>query len=313
MSSLILCFHRIANPLFGGRSKLAISERDFEKVLDQVGRSYEFVPLVDLERPSRTRRAVITFDDGYADNLYRASPILLARGIPASFFVSTGYVGTNFLFLPDALDRHFSDVSDEVARGLFLDFERDDYWTTLAHIFSLPREVFWEILGQLSNLHREDVISEDPYRRPMSGEELRRLSTLKGFSLGPHTVSHRRLSSLHLREAMEEFLESVEWLTRSGFSPVPFFAYPFGQVRDFSTRLSRELRRQGFEPLSTQPFLENGFSRLWLGGHGLPRLSVGPQEVALLSTVLAMLPLMTILPPVTNFLLRLRRSLNSVP
>jgi peptidoglycan/xylan/chitin deacetylase (PgdA/CDA1 family) len=35
---------------------------------------------------------VVTFDDGYADNLYEAKPLLEHYGIPGTFFVVTGYL-----------------------------------------------------------------------------------------------------------------------------------------------------------------------------------------------------------------------------
>ena len=39
------------------------------------------------------RALSITFDDGYANNLHLAAPILAARGLSATFFVATGFIG----------------------------------------------------------------------------------------------------------------------------------------------------------------------------------------------------------------------------
>lgn len=39
-------------------------------------------------------RLAITFDDGYRDNFETAAPILSAEGLPATFFIATGFVGT---------------------------------------------------------------------------------------------------------------------------------------------------------------------------------------------------------------------------
>ena len=44
-------------------------------------------------RATRSILASITFDDGYTDNLTTASPILRRAGIPATFFICTGYLG----------------------------------------------------------------------------------------------------------------------------------------------------------------------------------------------------------------------------
>lgn len=51
--------------------------------------------------PIRRKIAVITFDDGYRDNYLAAFPELKRAGIPATFFVSTGFIGTNRTFAHD--------------------------------------------------------------------------------------------------------------------------------------------------------------------------------------------------------------------
>jgi peptidoglycan/xylan/chitin deacetylase (PgdA/CDA1 family) len=49
----------------------------------------------DLGRGMRPRRAVVlTFDDGYEDNATVALPLLRASGARATFYVSSGFVGT---------------------------------------------------------------------------------------------------------------------------------------------------------------------------------------------------------------------------
>ncbi|HEU4388309.1 MAG TPA: polysaccharide deacetylase family protein, partial [Blastocatellia bacterium] len=45
--------------------------------------------------------AVVTFDDGYRDNYINALPVLCEKAVPATFFVSTGFIGTEREFPHD--------------------------------------------------------------------------------------------------------------------------------------------------------------------------------------------------------------------
>ena len=57
------------------------------------------------EGKSQYRPLVVTFDDGYADNLYNAKPLLERYEIPATIFLTSGCIGQNREFWWDELDR----------------------------------------------------------------------------------------------------------------------------------------------------------------------------------------------------------------
>lgn len=103
----ILMYHRVA---------LIEPERDPHRLSVSVGRlagqldrlaqaGFAAVPLELATRyagPGEGRRYVITFDDGYRDNLELALPILLARSLPAIMFIVSRRLGQTSAWDADA-------------------------------------------------------------------------------------------------------------------------------------------------------------------------------------------------------------------
>ena len=92
---VVLCYHSV-HPSKGIRSA---TPRLFEEQLEWLQEHCEIVPYSSIPRliqspsPTDGRPAVaVTFDDGYDDNHRYAFPILHARGVTATIFVTTGLV-----------------------------------------------------------------------------------------------------------------------------------------------------------------------------------------------------------------------------
>lgn len=312
MSTLILCFHRVANPNHGGRSALAISSDDFERVLDQVGSRYEFVSLEEGMEPSRAKRAVVTFDDGYADNLHTAVPILERRGIPATFFITTGFIDSDLLFPADAMDGAYDAIHDGVILpGELGELAGMSYWEALDKLSGSAEPVFWAMMSSLSSLASKRVLASDPYRRPMTLQELKELHARPGVTVGPHTHSHRRLTSLSVSEALSDVSKGIGWLRDQGVPLVSYFAYPFGQETDVSAEVTTRVRVLGYEPLTTLPTLVTRRTRRVFSSVGVARLSVGPHEVPLIPMLSKILPLVSGFPRGWLWMLALRRTLRN--
>ena len=90
---MILAYHRIG-PDVPEVLEMRVRTDRFAEQVRRVRNHAEVVPLADMLEPSREPRVAITFDDGYADNLYEAKPILDAAGIPATVFVVTELIGS---------------------------------------------------------------------------------------------------------------------------------------------------------------------------------------------------------------------------
>ncbi len=100
----ILCYHRIDDDDNSAQPKLSVSCDNFRQHLQVLAAErYEIVQVRDIADGLATgclphRFVAITFDDGYADNLLNAKPLLEEFGLCATVFVTSGALGNPALF-----------------------------------------------------------------------------------------------------------------------------------------------------------------------------------------------------------------------
>jgi peptidoglycan/xylan/chitin deacetylase (PgdA/CDA1 family) len=99
----VLLYHRVSDD---ARDNLTVGVEQFDRQMSMLRRHCRILPieeLLELEAipPSPSPLVCVTFDDGYLDNFVNAVPILLRHGIHATFFVSTGMIGTDRPFPHD--------------------------------------------------------------------------------------------------------------------------------------------------------------------------------------------------------------------
>ena len=105
----VLCYHAVVSdavPYHPTMTRVAVTTRQFREQLEVAGRCFQPVSaeqvlrrLDGLERLP-PRPLLVTFDDGYRNNLTYAAPELERQGIPAVFHLSTGYIGSSRLLGP---------------------------------------------------------------------------------------------------------------------------------------------------------------------------------------------------------------------
>lgn len=94
----ILLFHRVGTT---NSNSITTLPDLFEDLINKIKNNYKPTPLKTLvdtikrKTPPDPKTIVITFDDAYGDTFRYAVPILLKYDIPATFFISSGYIGTD--------------------------------------------------------------------------------------------------------------------------------------------------------------------------------------------------------------------------
>lgn len=93
---VVVSFHSVNDNLLGG---LSCSSETFEKFCEYFKVQFKVIALSEQVAGSNEGKDMggtlsITLDDGYRDNFEVAAPILRKHGLPATFFVTTGFIGT---------------------------------------------------------------------------------------------------------------------------------------------------------------------------------------------------------------------------
>lgn len=170
---------------------------------------------------------MITFDDGYYNNLY-ALPVLQKYDIPAVFFISTNHVTHNKSFWWDVVYRERKKAgrsTKEIVR------EQNELKTKTAEAIE---EYLQRTFGEQALEPQGDI------DRPFTPRELREFSKESNVFLGNHTSDHAILTNYD-PDAIKSQIRAAQDTLRSitGMTPLAI-SYPNGNYSDRIIKISRE-------------------------------------------------------------------------
>jgi len=276
---VVLVYHRVTS-LQSDPQMLAVTPGNFRKQMQHLK---DTVPILRFEedwQAAAKPAVVVTFDDGYADNFLEALPILEEVGVPATFFVSTGTIGTRREFWWHELEHiilegsnlpgDFTLGDDSTGRRwpTASDSERLEFYHEMVRLLNeaeTGRRNTW--LAQVRLWAGKEAGIADVHR-VLTVEELQQLSASRWATIGAHTVSHARLSSQAAPAQWEEIegskrqLES--WLGRE----VTVFSYPFGNRCDYTEETVAICRQAGFSKAAGG---DCGQAHRWTDSFQIPR------------------------------------------
>jgi peptidoglycan/xylan/chitin deacetylase (PgdA/CDA1 family) len=259
--TLILCYHRVAegveDPFY-----LCVRPGNFAAHLEEMSRAREPSTLADAMVPSRRPRVVVTFDDGYRDNLANALPIAESKGVPITVFVTSGILGNHKGLWWDRLgtllrsrppqvrEIDLPAVGRDVRLPLGSSGMRADLDSVRRHL--LPLRVS-EIERALDAVSEQWQVGSAPPADAgtLTAEDLRLLAASDTVTIGAHTADHVRLRDRSAREQQETISGSKDELEQSIGRAVSHFAYPFGGRADFDDRSVDAVRSAGFDTACT--------------------------------------------------------------
>lgn len=271
---LVFVYHRVATPERDPWA-LAVAPERFDEQLAVLRRHGTLMRLGDMvaagnERRLPRRAIAITFDDGYADNLAVAKPLLERHDAPATFFLAPDLLDGRTPFWWDALARIVW-TPKALPRALDLaiggalfhwtapgeDAAADDpdwrAWDPPASARQALYLALWSALRPLPRSAQTDAIAaltewasppaladgaEDD--RPLDREEAARLASGGLVEIGAHTLTHPSLpahSASRQRAEIEGGKAACEAIAGCRMAS---FSYPFGDHAEATCALVRE-------------------------------------------------------------------------
>lgn len=234
----VLIFHRVLDkpdPLRPGEA----DRSTFDKQMSLLVNLFNVLPLDEainrMELGTLPLRAVsITFDDGYADNLHIALPILKKYRLPATVFVATGFLDGGIMWNDSIIEsvRHWPEpVIDlsELGLGIMKCETEQEKVHTISNILGTIKHLDPHIRQEFVDRFQRNV-AKLPDNLMLTSEGVQELYA-NGIEIGGHTVTHPILASLSDKDAEEEIAGGKEQLEKLIGNPVRYFAYPNGRYQ----------------------------------------------------------------------------------
>jgi peptidoglycan/xylan/chitin deacetylase (PgdA/CDA1 family) len=252
---IVLLYHRVVD-LPADPEELSVSPQHFRQQLAYLRQHFRIVRFDEDWRQLQEPAVALTFDDGYADNLLEALPLLEEFEIPATFFINAEPLFSGQFFWWHRLEALLLDTGPYPARFKLKDSRYGRSWDTSSP--ELRQDLYARLGMRLRRLEpdrREDWLRQfeawagpntqppDQRHRALTSSEVTQLAASPQATIGAHTVTHTALSALPLAQQREEIFSSKAVLEKLLGKPVTTFSYPYGRKCEFN-RASRELCRE---------------------------------------------------------------------
>ena len=210
------------------------------------------------------RACIVTFDDGWLDNLQHALPILEECGVPAVLFIATDYIGTERCFWQETLARYLAVAASVPDRSTPLFTELG-----IAHVLKLPpaqaRPAIRALIDALKSQPQAQIDAllarvhgliqewqlELPQNHPdrfLTWPQVKQLADSGVVTIASHCCSHTPLTKLDADAVREELQRSRRIIQERIGVDTRDMAYPNG---DHDVNIAAAVRDSGYRTAFT--------------------------------------------------------------
>lgn len=232
---------------------------EFKKQIDFLVRNYEIISIEEFYQrfmcnSFTNKEVVLTFDDGYLNNLTIVAPYLTKKNIPFTVFISTEHVEKNILF-PTSVERIVvlgSDIKEIsvpslginklniTSNGMRNEIHEKIRYALKTQPLHMVNKIIAELKCNLTENNYNELVDLYSSVKPMNWEQVTRLKDL-GATIGSHCKDH---ICCHANQDIDELkiqvCESKIILEDKLKFKCDFFAYPNGDYTEISNEIVRE-------------------------------------------------------------------------
>lgn len=252
---LILTYHRVL-PLPDALLPDDIDAAAFAWQMQLLSSQFNVLPLPEAAARLQAgqlppRAASVSFDDGYANNFTVALPLLNRYGVPATFFISTGYLDGGRMWNDGIIEAVRATRKTELDLA---DCGLGRWPTASEENRRVAAQGIIDAVKYRETAERERLVervieasgAQLPRDLMMSSAQVNELAR-SGMDIGAHTVTHPILSRIEPRDAEREIRAGRDRLREITGNPIAVFAYPNGRPgRDYTSAHVAMVRDAGF-------------------------------------------------------------------
>ena len=249
-------FHRVADTFFD--VSLLIKRETFEECMKYIAQSY---PVISMDFLSQNfdkwenipdDSFVITLDDGWIDFHDTAYPVLSRLKVPATVYLTTGFVSSecsywqerlNKLFLPILANKKVFLGTDNIISTPEINLKLKDLisksdgkpiiFKFIDYLKKFTDDIILKTISDLEAFLKEQaiMIREDTHRSFVNWNEIDSMKD-SNISFGSHTVNHPILTNEQTDVIEDEIRRSKEIIEKETGRDVLHFCYPNGDYND---------------------------------------------------------------------------------
>ena len=257
--AVVLCYHHVAD-VPNDALALSVHPDRFAAQLEYLRDRVDVVPLSAICHPRERPRVALTFDDGLADTIDVAEPLLSAAGLPATAFVPSVALEPGHEFWWEALVHLVLEVDQPEREALEVEIGGHPLRVDVRSAAGRSR-AFRALNQRLLAVHPssiDDVIAAVAAQlggtvppacsehRKMTTDDLRAAARRDVLEIGGHTRSHALLTSLDAEAQRDEIAGNRRELEAEIGTHVSSFAYPYGYSGSFTRATAAVVRAAGY-------------------------------------------------------------------